>query len=155
MKFIFASRIRKKKDKIFEEKIKSEAENRGLVKYITFLNTVQDMIRLISEIDINIYPVATMERKFDLPLVLIESLAAGKPILYSDIPPLNEFSSLGCGIGIPKSRAEEFSQMILRFAKKDNFYYSLSRAGRKAVERYFDARIIAQQYRNLYDRILC
>lgn len=47
--------------------------------------------KALSEAKLAIFPYHNLEKTVDLPLALLESLAAGVPVLTSDIRPLNEY----------------------------------------------------------------
>lgn len=151
-KLIFACRIRHKRD--IEEKkslikIVSETDLNGKV---IFLDRIDYMPELINSSDIVILPMLSPFIKMETPMVLLEALALEKPIIISDIPPLNEiFLNSEVGIKIKPGDSEALLNSIIRFIKHKKLKNEMGKAGRKLVEKEFDIRNIAREYEKLYE----
>src|SRR3989344_213382 len=113
--FIFSYR---KKDKNLKEKnfIISVLNKENIYKF-TFLEDFYDIKKLICISDVILYPTLDMSDKQETPMILLESLSMKKPIIITDISPLNEILKLKGGIKIKKGYFKEISKSILEIKK--------------------------------------
>jgi hypothetical protein len=80
-----------------EARIKSDAALWGLGPHVRFLNEVDDVPGLLTLADLSILPVERLYAKMDMPLVLLEHMALGRPVVVSDSAPLRETIQGGRG----------------------------------------------------------
>jgi len=146
--FIFSYR---KKEKNLKEKnfIISVLNKENIYKF-TFLEDFYDIKKLICISDVILYPTLDMSDKQETPMILLESLSMKKPIIITDISPLNEILKLKGGIKIKKGDFKEISKSILEIKKNSKLRKLMGENGRKIVLRYFNIVNIAKKYEELY-----
>ncbi|MCK4919014.1 MAG: glycosyltransferase family 4 protein [Candidatus Pacebacteria bacterium] len=153
-KFIFACRDRK--DFLFNESnLKKKARaiilKNNLKESTIFLETICNMKELINLSDIVVFPLYQSSRKLDIPMILLESMACKKPIIITDIPPINEIFKKEVGFRIkPKDDNDFFIKTELLINNKE-LRDNMGENGRKVVEKYFDIKNIAQKYNKIYN----
>lgn len=122
------------------------------IKNIVWHDVIDKMPQFLGETKLIIYPATTMQGKFDLPLVLIESLASGTPIVISNISPLLELSTYG-GVGTPsKNTAASFIEAVRMILDKKS-YNMYSQQARKTATDYFSIDKIVEQYEKIYEQL--
>jgi len=122
LELVFACRIFSSKELKIEKKIINLASQNGIGKKCVFLNYVKDISKLIKNSDLIIFPAEQMRGKFDIPLVLIESLMLGKIVLVSDINPLEEIYKYDKGLSkelVIPNKIELWQDKIKKALKMD------------------------------------
>lgn len=119
---------------------------------VLFLNTVNNFHEYIAASDMAIFPVKNMEGKFDLPLSLVEIMVMGKPVLHTNIKPLNELYCNSSGFSIPNN-ADIFSNKILEIINNNQYYLKLKNQTIIESKKFKPSRII-KKYHNLYNKLL-
>lgn len=149
-KFLFALRVKNEADRKKKEEIKEKFRRAGILDTIRFSDTVSDVAALFNVADIVTFPVADMAGKFDVPLVILEAYACGRPVILSDLPLFREFSNPHISATIPRGDSEALWHMIesLRLDKEKR--NSLGKNARLFVEQSFDLRETSNQYQNSY-----
>lgn len=153
VKFIFACRIKSSRDKKIEQRVKNELRQNNLSDHVIFLNTVTDMPTLINLSHVCILPAREMSGKFDLPLILIEALACAKPIIVTDIAPMNEIIQGNVGRKIDPGNFRALAQSIRELLANEAEYKKISDSCRKLAEEKFDIKKIANKYAEIYGSI--
>ena len=125
---IFSYRKDNNKKHLKEKKFIKSALSKHKRNNFIFLEDFHNIKELINISDIIVYPTLDMNEKQEIPMILLESLAMEKPIIITDIPPLNEILKSNCGIKIGKN-------------------------GRKMVVKYFNIIKIAREYEKFYSSI--
>lgn len=160
---IFACRLRSSSDIDQENQIKSAVQMGGLESAIRFYNTVTDMRALIGAADITVLPLGSMRNKIDLPTTLIETLAASKPIVISDLAPMNELvngymesdghlpsRSGEFGLTVPPGDAEALADAMLDLLLHPVQRVHMGIHGQRFVRQHFDICDVAKQYERIY-----
>lgn len=88
--FLIAGRILVPGDLSVEENFKKFVQKQKISNQVHFLGEVSDFAALLKTSNILFYPVKNMEGKIDTPLVILEAMASGLPVVTNDLPPLNE-----------------------------------------------------------------
>jgi glycosyltransferase involved in cell wall biosynthesis len=155
VKFIFACRIFNKEDLIREQETKKKAKRMGVSDGIIFLQTCDEMPELIGLTDIIIFPTIEMYDKMDIPMTLLEALAMARPIIISDIPPLNEIMKSEVGIELVPGDHVGLADAIIELLTDDEKRKEMGERGRKMVLEHFNIKEIAKEYDELYREVLC
>lgn len=121
-----------------------EALHRGVVPAPLHLGEVPNMTTWIAAADVILFPVDELYGKVDLPLVLIEALALGKPVVVADGGPLPE---LGIGKVVPPRDAEALLAATLDLLRDPPTAASVE----AHYQARFSPRIIAAKYDALYE----
>ena len=120
-----------------------EALHRGVVPEPLHLGEVPNMSTWIAAADVILFPVDELYGKVDLPLVLIEALALGKPVVVADDGPLPE---LGIGKVVPPRNAEALVAAALELLRDPPTAASV----KAHYEAHFSPRVVAAKYDALY-----
>ena len=103
--------------------------------------------------DVVVFPVRNMFGKFDVPLVVIESMACEKPVVISDLTILKEFANNENTAIIEAGNMQQFVSKIVELSKNAYLRDQLGMAGRKYVEENFDIKNVAMQYEQVYTKL--
>lgn len=109
------------------------------LKQVTLVGTQtgKDLLARYAQADMLVMP----SRKEGLPFVLLEAMAAGLPIIASDISGVNE-TLKDAGILIPDPRPETLAEAIDRLLENSNLRKTLAQKARRRAEHYrWDASI--------------
>ncbi len=153
IRFVFACRIKNADDARKKEQIKKRFIDANVLGYISFSDTISDMPALYNTADLIIFPVTNLKGKFDVPLVIIEAYACGKPVILSDLSAFKEFSNEHICVTIPTSSREELIQSIKELRENTSLRIRISDEARKYAETYFDLHQTARQYEEIYDSL--
>lgn len=138
-----------------EAEIKREAETRGLLGSVRFLNEVSDMPGLLTLAELSVMPVERLYAKMDMPLVLLEHMALGRPVVVSDSEPLREVLAGGAGGSVvPHGDTERLAGAVSEFLLDTGALRDAGASARHQVERHFDIRKSAEAYAALYDELM-
>ncbi len=154
LRFIFACRISQPIDLERKQRLKTIFETNGIADRITFFDTAKNIHSLIALCDVHIFPATTMVGKADIPLVLLETLALEKPVIVSDVPPLNEIMKDDVGEIIPPGDAPGLVKAVETLLEDDTLRQAKGKRGRQMVVREFGLGNYAKQYEKIYQRLL-
>ncbi len=89
-----------------------------------------------------------------LPLVLLESLGHGRPVIAPDVGAVREVVSPATGVLVSRpDRVEEYVDALARWAAQPESLPSLGLAGRRLVQEEFDPARAAREYLRLFDEL--
>jgi len=154
IRFVMACRIRSKRDILLEKEFKRLAEKDSLGDKIVYFNTVDDMPALMAECSLGVLPVdKEMSRILEIPLVVVEMAAMGKPFIYGKVSPMEELMDKGIGLYPEDNEPESYSEMINVFLSDEEFAVKTGAASKKGVEEYFNIDMTSSEYENVYKQI--
>jgi phosphatidylinositol alpha-1,6-mannosyltransferase len=153
--FIMACRIKQARSRQIEQRIRAMLIDRGVIERVQMHNEVSDMIELLTACDLCLLPAESTFAKMDLPLVLIEAMALGVPLVVADRPPLSEI--LGdpkTGLAVPPDDPEALAVAVRGLlASPDRLERARAAARRSARER-FDITSVSHKYEDLYAELI-
>ena len=152
--FVFACRIKQEASREIEAGIRAEVEELGLGKRVTFVNEVDDMEALAAAVDLNILPADSLYAKMDIPLVLLESLREGVPVIVSDHGPLPELMDRDVGRCVPTGDSEALAAAVKELMEDAELRRTLGENGRQLVREVYSPAPVAAAYEDLYDSLL-
>jgi len=153
-RFTMVCRIREKQEYYLERKFKSMVEHYGLIDKFIFLNTLEDLPALFSKSSMVIMPSnKPMAGILEIPLVLLEMAALGKPVVFGRSAPLGELAGLGVGLQVKEESSHGYSELVIRLLKDKEFNRVVSRNSKEAVEKHFNMDCLARQYGEVYDSL--
>jgi glycosyltransferase involved in cell wall biosynthesis len=128
----------------------------NLVKQLSIINSVlllderNDVSHLLHISDVGIFP-SLFE---GLPLALVEMMAAGLPLIVSDIPVLKDVTGFGlAALYVPVKSPEFISYAIIKILDDPNLMKHISTNARKiAIERY-SLKSMIKRYEELYQSL--
>ena len=152
--FVLAGRIFGRKDEILESKAKQAVREHGLEARTIFTGTYDDMTALISICDLVVFPARSMIDKMDLPLTLLEAAAMAKPIVISDMAPLNEVMAAEAGLMTPPGDANKLAAAMMELIGDETRRRQMGAIGRKMAVDRFNVDREAAEYEHLYQEVI-
>lgn len=156
VRLLFACRPRSPEARQEEARARQFVAEMGLADAVHFYDIVPNMATLIGASDLVILPLATMRDKIDIPTTLLEALAAGKPIVVSDVPPMSELVGAGgegddgIGLVVPHDDAAALAEAVSAILTDTSLRARMARRGVELVRSRYDIHAMAQQYATLY-----
>jgi glycosyltransferase involved in cell wall biosynthesis len=153
VRLIFACRLRSSGDRGREEALKKALRERNLSEHVIFYNTVNDMQALIGASDLVVLPLATMHHKVDIPTTLLEAMAAAKPIVISDLAPMEELVSVPghrVGLAVRPGDADALAHAMELLLCNPDLARMMGRNGQELVRCCFDIQNTARRYEEEY-----
>lgn len=152
MKFLFACRIKNEADQAKREEIRTAVKQAKLETKILFdeQSATVNMAALYNTADVVIFPVENLKGKFDVPLIIIEAYACGKPVILSDLPQFLEFTNTDICVTIPKDSGEKLIESLAYLKQNREEMARLGENARRYVKDHFDLKNTAKQYEEIY-----
>jgi glycosyltransferase involved in cell wall biosynthesis len=127
---------------------------------VEILGEVADMDALLRASTLQLFAADHVRRKVDLPLVLLEGLARGIPLVALDIPPVSEIFGLGRRHGLapgrlvdPRGGSDALAEAALAAAARPDVFLGWGADAHLLWRREFDVAGMVKQYAELYDAI--
>jgi len=149
--FVLACRIRSKYEQKRKQDIVRYLQSVPWAENVILLDTIPNMHALIARSDVCILPLQDTYGKVDLPLFLLEAMSIAKPIIITDISPVNELMIDKIGLAVPLDDANALTNAIEQMVAEGKQY---GLRGRRIAEKYFSLDRITKQYAKLYAELL-
>lgn len=117
---------------------------------VLFERNVPDIHALIATCTAVLFPVNDLYGKVDLPIVLLEAMRFGTPVLALDEGPL---ASLAGALRLPND-ARSWLDAIGQLTLSDEFRRGVMAEGKRALSEHFAADLVARKYEALYFELL-
>jgi len=135
----------------YKPELESMAKRLGIRENIEFLGWRTDVLSLISASDIVVHP--SLEDA--LSQSLIESLMLGRPIVATDISGATDTLNGGkYGKLVPPADADAFRVALVETIKDIDSALARADKGKDYLLEYMDARRVANQYTEIYQRLV-
>lgn len=137
---------------IHRRELEALAKKDGTSEHLGIIERVseEDKVRLYNSADVFVLP--TRYEGFGLPP--LEAMAAGCPVIASDIPVVDEVvCSEENGLLVPRDDPRAFADAIVRIVRDDALRARLTRNGYETLKR-FDEDALTARIENIYARIL-
>jgi phosphatidylinositol alpha-1,6-mannosyltransferase len=121
---------------------------------VRFAGEVDDMRALLATSAVVVLPAETTYAKSDLPLVLLEALAEGVPIIVADRPPIVEVLQGDVGLRVPPAAPGALAAAVRALLADDVRRTSLGRSARTVAEACFSAETMARAYDRVYGELM-
>lgn len=151
--FLFALRVKNNADQKKKQELIEKFRKASILDRIRFSDTVSDVASLYRLADIVTFPVADMAGKFDVPLVILEAYACGRPVILSDLPIFREFSNQHISATIPRGDGDALWRKITEIQENQNFKSTLEKNAQEFVRNNFNLLQTAKEYKELYKKI--
>jgi glycosyltransferase involved in cell wall biosynthesis len=151
---LFACRIKSEASREIRQRLESDIGAAGIADRVRFLDTVADMPSLMGAADLVVMPAESLYAKMDAPLVLLEAMSQGVPLVLADVPPLDEIVALGAALGVTPGSPSELAAAALRILAEPNLSRSLGERGERAVGEQFSAKGMARRVESVYEELL-
>ncbi len=152
--FILACRIKQQASRTIEEQLRRELGAAGLLGQVRFYHQVPDILDLLGACDLCLLPAESLYAKMDLPLVLIEAMALGVPLVVADQPPLSEILVGDVGLAVPARDPQALARVVGDLLDNPVHRAKLADAGPRVARAHFDISRVARQYEALYQEVL-
>lgn len=152
-RFVFACRIKQEPSRIEERHVRQMLAEAGMSEHVRFWNEVDDVRSLLGAADLLLMPAESLYAKMDIPLVVLEAMSLGVPIVVADVPPLSELLTSEVGVAVAPRDSARLAEAVLDLAADPARLAEMGRRARAAVLRDFSAERAARAYEDLYDRV--
>ncbi len=140
--------------------IVGDGESRAVVEGLVAKSPARDRLRLVGYRD----DVPTLLQAADLvihpthadalPTALIHGLAAGVPVLATDVGGVPDIVTPDVGVLVPPREPEQLAEALERLARDPLMRARMGRAGRRRFESQFSAQVWADRLLALYVKVL-
>lgn len=129
------------------------ATERGVAGNLHFLGTISEEQKLALLRASDVLPFPSRYEGFGLPL--LEAMAAGTPVISTDIPVVNEIVRNGeNGILVPYDDTAALAKALVRVIEQPELRARLVEGGVRTVEQQFDPQQLAAQTVELYQQVI-
>jgi glycosyltransferase involved in cell wall biosynthesis/O-antigen/teichoic acid export membrane protein len=101
-----------------------------------------------------VFQPSVVGQKMDLPMVLLEALASGRPIVVSDVGALSELADGSNAVTVCAEGGAEAEERLAALLTSASQAARAAREARELAERRFSAETMAAAYSSLYSRLL-
>jgi glycosyltransferase involved in cell wall biosynthesis len=136
-----------------EQELESQVERSQLQDHVVFLGhrTASEVFEILAAIDVFALP--SMCEGFSL--TILEAMAAGKPVVATDVVGVREAVVDGeTGLLVPFGDPHALAEAILDLLEDPGRSRAMGAAGRRHVEKLFSATIMAHRYEQLYEELI-
>jgi len=154
IKMVFACRIKTKNDVIKKTAIDKLFLSNGISRNIVHTGTVENMQALYTCADVVLFPINEINRKFVVPLVVLEAMACETPIVASNIPELAEFTNKSNAYICRPGDATKIKSHILDIYTNPTKAKMIAKNARKAVLKSYSLDRMVNDHEILYTTLL-
>lgn len=134
-----------------ETTLKEQAESQGLIQRVRFLGVRRDVANLLKVF--NVFVLSSVRE--GLPVSILEAMAAGCPVVATNIPGNAELVEHGrSGLLVSPRHPEKLAESIVRVLQDTEFSKMLAETGRKRVAEEFSFDAMIRSYLSLYEHML-
>ena len=151
--FIFACRILRSQDVEIRDDVQRRIRSNDCFRTVHFLDEVHDFAALLKACDVLLFPVSDMTGKIDTPLTVLEAMAAGLPIVLTDVAPLNEIFVPGAGAMVPVNDEQAMIEAVVALVNNVGLRQQAGRIAQEAVKARYDLWPMVRAYEELYDSL--
>ena len=135
-----------------EQSLRAEVSRLGIDDSVVFAGMRSDVPDVLRGSEMVVLPSTYGE---NLPTVLMEAGGCARPVIASDVGGIGDIVADGeTGLLVPAGDEQRLASAILRLLDEPQFATQLGLAGRKRMERLFEARIWAANLRSVYERAI-
>lgn len=153
VKFVFACRPKTADAAAGEAEARQKVADAGLTESFEFLGEVKDVGELLRSCTIAVLPIDSTWRKMDIPLVLLEAMALGKPVVVTDQPPLSEILAGGGGRHVPTHDSEALGETLVAMLSDEQSLRTLGDEAAVSVRTNWNIATLAGRYEDLYESL--
>ena len=143
-RFVFACRDKGQDVAPYEAGLREAL--RGLEPYVRIVGRVDDMHALLAAADVVAFPVDDLYGKVDLPIVLLEAMALGTPLVLASGGPLEELP----GAKVAARDGSALAETLIRLLRDAGEKKELADLGRRVWRQRHTPEVVGAQYDALY-----
>jgi len=134
-----------------EGNLKKSAIKKGVKNDVIFLGQRSDVNQILKAFDIFVFPSLTE----GLPLVVIEAMATGLPIVASHVGGIPELVVNGeTGFLVSPASKEEIKEAIIKLLNNPELRKEMGQIARKRFETHFSLPQMVQKYIEVYEEVV-
>jgi glycosyltransferase involved in cell wall biosynthesis len=134
-------------------KLERLSRSLGISRRVVFAGFRSNTAELLQLLDVSVLSSFPVVETF--PMTILESMAASKPVVVTDVGGLSEMViSEETGIIVPPSDSDALAKAILRILKDPHLAWKMGSAGRTRVEENFTVEKMTAEYEKLYESLL-
>ncbi|MCA9025592.1 MAG: glycosyltransferase family 4 protein [Planctomycetaceae bacterium] len=131
--------------------LEEKAKHLGVSDRVTFYGHVSEMGSFYEQADVFVFPSVSTE---GLPLSVLEAMAAGLPVVATDVGGTREALRNGVdGFLISPGNAEELATSIVRLYESDDLRLQMGTSGRDRIQNEFSRERMAEDVVSVYQRM--
>jgi glycosyltransferase involved in cell wall biosynthesis len=132
-----------------EEALRLDAARLGIADRVVFLGSVPDVAEELESCRCTVLP----SHSEGLPNAVLESMAAGRAVVASDVGGVAEALAEGGGVLVPVGDAAALADQVSRFVLDPRLAATLGEQGRRAVLDRFGAERMVEETISLYEEL--
>lgn len=136
-----------------EARLRSRADRLGLSSRVSWVGETGSMLELLGAADVVLLPADDLRAKMDLPLALLEAMAAEKAVLVLTGTSAEELAEDGAALAVEPDR-DAVSEAVRRLLQDEEERRRLGRLACESVRRRFRPQGMAAAYEQVYDDLL-
>lgn len=152
--FVFACRTKTPQALEREQECIQMAEASPWADRFRFVRQVDDMFALIASAAVQWMPADSLYAKMDIPIVLLESLAFGVPIIVSDSGALPEILQQPAGVKVKTGDVQGLADSLATLIESPQTRRDYGEAGVHLAETAFSPLNMAKKYEQVYEELL-
>ena len=139
------------RDRGVKEVVRQEISTNGLASKVVFTGFVEDVPEVMSAMDLFVLP----SHREGMPRTVIEAMAAGKPVVATDIRGCREEVLEGVtGLLVPVNSPQPLAQAIIKILSNPEMARKMGKAGRKRAEEFFDEDLVLDREIEVYQELV-
>ncbi len=131
--------------------IAAALERRLASPNVRFTGELPDVLALVAGAAAVLFPVDDLHGKVDLPIVLLESMSLGIPVIALDHGPL---ADLGAALRLAPGDTDALARAALSMIDEPARRAEVAAAGRAEVQGRYRAEVVAAAYERLYEELM-
>ncbi len=148
---VFACRTKTAAAEPARARIVASTGGEGLADRIKHVGEIDDLPALLAEAKVVVFPVDDLYGKVDLPLVLLESLALGVPLILARGGPLE---AIDAARFVEPQDSDRLAREVLRLIASDAEAQEMAERGQALYRRRFRPQVVAAEYDALYEEVM-
>ena len=151
-RFVYACREKTPRAAVARSRIEDQIRAAGLSDRVRHVGEVDHLPALLAASSVVAFPVDDLYGKVDLPLVLLEALALGVPLLLARDGPLESITS--ARLVSPRDPADLAASLTEMLTGDPGRAATIAAQGLELYTARFTPRVVAAQYDDLYEEML-
>jgi L-malate glycosyltransferase len=129
--------------------LEHRAKDLGLEKDVLFLGRRSDIPAVLGLLDI--FVLSSFEE--GLPLVILEAMAAGKPVVATAVGSVPEIVTSETGVLVPRREPDQLAGALQKLLLDATLRMAMGKAGRALVESRYNLNDTVKRYQSLYEAV--
>lgn len=121
---------------------------------VHLLSTISWSAELAAGADVALFPAQRLPDKMDLPLALLESMAAGVPAVVADSGPLGTLVRAGAAVGVDTKEPDRLATQVIGLLADPARYDAAATAAQRWWAAEANPRILMERHGELYQALL-